>query len=154
MLLIVAARAIWRARKSRLTSTKTVIMNMIVKSTIIRAAATAAVAALLSLPSASFADALDSLDGGKAFTAHRIASTDPNHKNADYRRIEPGQTLELGDIHGAGKVTHMWFTINAESPNYLQELDSASVLGRGATAGNRMPTGRFLCSWFWQNDAV
>src|ERR1700733_6938975 len=97
-------------------------MKLIVKQRNSVLAAFAAVSALVSLSPAVHADALDSLSNGKAFTAHRIASTDPNHKNADYRRIEPGQTLTLGEINGAGKVTHMWFTINAESPDYLQEL--------------------------------
>src|SRR5207245_2151791 len=32
----------------------------------------------------------------KDFRALRLASTDPKFKNDDYRRIEPGETLELG----------------------------------------------------------
>ena len=58
----------------------------------------------------------------KPFRALRIASTDPKFKNADYRRIAPGQTLELGTVQGHGRITHMWFTINAPSAQHLQEL--------------------------------
>src|SRR5579871_2781004 len=58
----------------------------------------------------------------KDFRALRLASTDPNYKNADYRRITPGQTLELGKIEGHGRVTHIWFTIAADSPDHLREL--------------------------------
>jgi hypothetical protein len=58
----------------------------------------------------------------KDFRALRIASTDPNFKNADYRRIGPGQTLELGRIDGAGRITHIWFTIAAKSADHLREL--------------------------------
>src|SRR5262249_2514028 len=58
----------------------------------------------------------------KPFRALRIASTDPKYKNADYRRIAPGATLELGKIEGHGRITHMWFTIASKSDHHLQEL--------------------------------
>jgi hypothetical protein len=58
----------------------------------------------------------------KDFRALRLASTDPKFKNADYRRIEPGKTLELGKIDGHGRITHIWFTIAAQSPDHLREL--------------------------------
>jgi hypothetical protein len=58
----------------------------------------------------------------KNFHALRLASTDPKFKNADYRRIPPGQTLELGRIEGHGRITHIWFTIAAESTDHLREL--------------------------------
>jgi len=58
----------------------------------------------------------------KDFRAFRLASTDPNFKNADYRPIAPGATLELGKIEGAGRITHMWFTIAASSADHLREL--------------------------------
>jgi len=57
----------------------------------------------------------------KQFRALRLASTDPNFKNADYRRIAPGATLELGRIKGSGQITHMWFTISAKG-DHLREL--------------------------------
>jgi hypothetical protein len=58
----------------------------------------------------------------KDFRALRISSTDPRFHNADYRRIPPGQTLELGKIEGAGRITHIWFTIASPSPDHLREL--------------------------------
>src|SRR5262249_39733793 len=58
----------------------------------------------------------------KDFRALRLASTDPKFKNADYRRIAPGQTLDLGKIEGHGRITHIWFTIAAESTDHLREL--------------------------------
>jgi hypothetical protein len=58
----------------------------------------------------------------KEFRALRLASTDPKFKNADYQLIKPGQTLELGKIEGPGRITHIWFTINAQSPDHLREL--------------------------------
>ncbi len=68
------------------------------------------------------AQGLSHLADKKDFHALRIASTDPKLKNADYRRIDPGGTLELGKIEGAGRITHMWFTISAKSPDHLREL--------------------------------
>src|SRR5947209_16263436 len=58
----------------------------------------------------------------KDFRALRLASTDPKFKNADFRRIPPGQTLELGKIEGHGRITHIWFTIAADSIDHLREL--------------------------------
>src|SRR5207253_10418897 len=58
----------------------------------------------------------------KDFRALRLASTDPKFKNADYRRITPGQTIELGKIEGHGRITHIWFTIAADSTDHLREL--------------------------------
>lgn len=105
------------------TKEEDVNMNLIVKrSNRLMAAAMAAMSVLLFQPTVARADGLESLSQEKTFTAHRLSSVDPNHRNLDFRRIEPGQTLTLGEIEGAGQVTHMWFTINAESPEYLSEL--------------------------------
>jgi hypothetical protein len=64
----------------------------------------------------------DDLADKKEFRALRLASTDPKFKNADFRKIEPGKMLELGKIDGQGRITHLWFTINAESTDHLREL--------------------------------
>lgn len=84
----------------------------------------AAAASLLFLfaPTTCQAAGLDDLCYEKSFTAHRISSVDPNHKNQDFRSLAPGQTLALGEIEGKGKVEHIWFTIAASSPDYLREL--------------------------------
>lgn len=42
--------------------------------------------------------------------------------NADSRRIEPGETLEVFNSEGPGIVTHIWFTIATQSSNHLKEL--------------------------------
>ena len=41
----------------------------------------------------------------------RVSSYDVTGGNADCRQIQPGQTLVLADIPGAGCVNHIWFTI-------------------------------------------
>lgn len=62
------------------------------------------------------------LASAKSFRALRLSSADPRHKNADYRPLAPGEKLELGRIRGRGRITHMWFTIAADSPDHLREL--------------------------------
>jgi hypothetical protein len=64
----------------------------------------------------------EDLAARKEFRALRLSSADPKHKNADYRRIPPGETLDLGSIEGHGRITHIWFTIAADSPDHLREL--------------------------------
>jgi hypothetical protein len=68
------------------------------------------------------AQVAEDLADKKDFRALRLASTDPKFRNADYRRIEPGKVLELGKIEGHGRITHIWFTIAANSADHLREL--------------------------------
>jgi len=58
----------------------------------------------------------------KDFTALRSSSADPTGKNADMRRMAPGETVTVADIKGTGTITHIWFTIAAQSPDHLREL--------------------------------
>ncbi|MBI3818802.1 MAG: DUF2961 domain-containing protein [Planctomycetes bacterium] len=46
----------------------------------------------------------------KHYRSARVSSTDPTGGNADYRAVEPGETLVLADIDGPGAITHLWFT--------------------------------------------
>jgi hypothetical protein len=80
----------------------------------------AAVIALL--PSKAVAQLPADLAAKKDFSAGRASSTDPNGRNGDARRIDPGQTLTLMDVKGSGRITHIWFTIASPSPEHLREL--------------------------------
>jgi hypothetical protein len=80
----------------------------------------AALIVLAAVP--SYAQVPESLAKPKDYRAFRIASTDPNFRNGDCRHIAPGATLELGQIEGHGRITHMWFTIAAKSEDHLREL--------------------------------
>jgi hypothetical protein len=79
----------------------------------------------------------------KNFRALRLASTDPKFKNADYRRIEPGATLDLGRIEGVGRITHMWFTINARG-DHLRELVLRIYWDGAAKPAVECPLGDFF----------
>ena len=60
----------------------------------------------------------------KDFRAMRASSTDPDwhNGNADFRPIEPGQTLTLADLKGPGQIAHIWFTISARDKFYSKLL--------------------------------
>jgi hypothetical protein len=79
-------------------------------------------AVLLAAAACVRAQVPEDLPAKKEFRALRLSSADPKHKNADYRRIGPGETLDLGSIEGHGRITHVWFTIAADSPDHLREL--------------------------------
>jgi hypothetical protein len=60
----------------------------------------------------------------------RLSSWDRTGGNHDFVVIDPGETLELGRITGAGSITHMWYTTklvcddpyNHDEPDYLRKL--------------------------------
>src|SRR5260221_726434 len=58
----------------------------------------------------------------KEFQAWRSSSADPTGGNGDARPMAPGQMLTVADIKGAGRITHIWFTISAQSREHLREL--------------------------------
>ena len=51
----------------------------------------------------------------------RVSSWDRSGKNVDFRSIEPGDTLELAQLDGAGCIRHIYFTIGAAG-HYLRDL--------------------------------
>lgn len=46
----------------------------------------------------------------------RISSYDTGGGNADHAAIKSGESLTLADIAGAGRITHIWITINCADP--------------------------------------
>jgi len=50
------------------------------------------------------------------------SSFDRTGGNRDSWPIAPGATQELFNSAGPGIITHIWFTISAESPNHLKEI--------------------------------
>jgi hypothetical protein len=58
----------------------------------------------------------------KNFRAMRVSSADPSGGNGDARGIGPGQTLQVADIKGGGRLTHFWCTIAAQDPDHLRQL--------------------------------
>jgi hypothetical protein len=77
---------------------------------------------LVALASAARTQVPSDLADRKDFKAYRSSSTDPAGHNADSRPIAPGQTITVADVHGAGRFTHLWFTIAAQDEDHLREL--------------------------------
>ena len=81
----------------------------------------------------SFAAALDSFPAGlladlprlKDFSAARQSSYDPTGGNADGRHdwpMQPGETRTIGEIEGAGAITHLWITIASPDSKHLKNI--------------------------------
>ncbi len=58
----------------------------------------------------------------QTYTWHLSSSQDPTGANADYRTIEPGQTLTVLDTDGPGMVSHIWFTISSPEKYHLKRI--------------------------------
>lgn len=54
-------------------------------------------------------------------TSGRISSFDRTGGNADFKPIQPGDTLELAGLHGAGIIRHLYFSIWG-GEHYLRDL--------------------------------
>src|SRR5260221_5572077 len=52
----------------------------------------------------------------------RASSFDRTGANADFVRVEPGQTITLLQSAAPGIITHIWFTINSEEEFHLKKL--------------------------------
>ena len=82
----------------------------------------AAALAILTVCGPAAPQGLPDLDAKKDFRAMRSSSADPTGGNADARPIAPGETLKVMDVQGPGHITHIWFTIAAQSRDHLREL--------------------------------
>ena len=56
------------------------------------------------------------------YKTRKQSSYDRSGGNRDFWPMAPGQTLEVFQSDGPGIITHIWFTIEAESPHHLKEL--------------------------------
>ena len=96
------------------------------------------------LQSLSMAQLPADLAAKKDFSASRASSTDPQGRNGDARRIDPGQTLTLMDAKGSGRITHIWFTISSPSPEHLRELVLRMTWDDAARPAVECPVGDFF----------
>src|SRR5262245_44221895 len=101
---------------------------------------------LISLVFVSFvcAQVPEDLPNKKPYRSFKISSADPTVKNADARHVDPGQTLVLADVKGAGRFTHLWITIAAQSPDHLRELVLRMTWDDAATPAVECPVGDFF----------
>lgn len=65
---------------------------------------------------------LGTLSQPKDYVLKRFSSWDRTGANADYREIDPGQSLTLLDEKGSGEISHVWITINSPESYHLKKL--------------------------------
>lgn len=58
----------------------------------------------------------------QTYTLQRASSAEATGGNADYRTVNPGETLTVLDTNGPGEISHIWFTVNDPEPYHLKRL--------------------------------
>jgi len=58
----------------------------------------------------------------QSYKSLKQSSFDRSGGNQDSMRVEPGKTIDVFQSAGPGVITHIWFTIAAQSPRHLKEL--------------------------------
>lgn len=72
--------------------------------------------------SADVSEWIPSYARAQKYRSRKQSSHDTTGGNHDYWEIKPGETKEIFAATGAGVITHIWFTIAADSPFHLKEL--------------------------------
>lgn len=70
----------------------------------------------------AFAQVPDDFADKKDYRAMKSSSAALDGKNGDARHMNPGETVTVVDVKGAGRLTHFWFTIAAQDPDHLRQL--------------------------------
>lgn len=78
--------------------------------------------ALGQAPSAPASDWLPPYARAQGYRSKKQSSHDVTGGNQDYWPIKAGARQELFNATGAGVISHIWFTISAQSPLHLKEL--------------------------------
>jgi hypothetical protein len=67
-------------------------------------------------------DCLPRYARAQSYRSFKQSSYDTTGGNRDFWPIKPGASQELFSQKGPGVITHVWFTISAQSPTHLKEL--------------------------------
>jgi hypothetical protein len=81
---------------------------------------------------------------GQNYKSLKQSSYDRTGGNADRYQIPPGGTQELFNSAGPGVISHIWFTIAAQSPNHLKELVLRAYWDGNAKPSVEAPVGDFF----------
>jgi hypothetical protein len=87
---------------------------------------------------------LSSLPQAKEYVQKRASSYDRSGGNADYREIEPRETLTLLDENGPALISHIWITISSDDPHHLKALVLRMYWDGEATPSVETPIGDFF----------
>jgi hypothetical protein len=81
---------------------------------------------------------------GQDYKSLKQSSFDRTGGNADRWAIQPGATQELFNAEGPGVISHIWFTISAQSANHLKELVLRIYWDGNAKPSVETPIGDFF----------
>ena len=89
-------------------------------------------------------DGLPAYARAQRYRSLKQSSHDPTGGNRDYWPIEAGAQQELFAATGAGMISHIWFTIAADSPFHLKELVLRGYWDGAAKPSIEVPVGDFF----------
>lgn len=95
---------------------------------------------------------LDGLSELSDAISRRASSADPTGGNADWVEVKARSSVTLADIHGAGSIRHIWFTINSPSPFHLRELVLRMYWDGETDPSVEVPIGDFFGTGFEYED--
>jgi hypothetical protein len=107
-------------------------------------AAAAAPSAAQQGPSAASAPFLSRYARAQDYKSLKQSSFDRTGGNADAWPIAPGGSRELFNSAGPGVITHIWFTIAAESSNHLKEIVIRAYWDGNSKPSIEVPVGDFF----------
>lgn len=87
---------------------------------------------------------LPSYARAQSYRSLKQSSYDRTGGNKDFWPMSPGQTLTVFESSGPGVITHIWFTIAADSPRHLKELVLRIFWEGGAKPSVETPIGDFF----------
>ncbi len=80
----------------------------------------------------------------QSHTSLKQSTYDRTGGNRDFRSVEPGGTLELFNSAGPGVISHIWFTIAAQSRTHLKEVVLRAYWDGNAKPSVEAPVGDFF----------
>jgi hypothetical protein len=95
---------------------------------------------------------LDGVPNLSDAVSKRASSADRSGGNADWVEVKANSTVTLADIHGAGSIRHIWFTINSPSPFHLRELVLRMYWDGETEPSVEVPIGDFFGTGFEYED--
>ena len=95
-------------------------------------------------PPGDGSDFLPSYARAQRYRSRKQSSHDVTGGNADAWSIKAGETKEIFTASGAGCITHIWFTIAAQSPLHLKELVLRAYWDGRPTPSVETPVGDFF----------
>ncbi len=78
------------------------------------------------------------------YVLKRASSADPTGGNNDFRRLPPGQSLDLLNVDGPGMVSHIWITVSDPEPYHLKKIVLRIYWDGEANASVEAPLGDFF----------